>query len=115
MNRKATLGAWLVSSLLLTLMPCFGQQTNLKSATTPKAATANYGKLPLLFERNQGQTDPRVKFISNGAGYTVFLTAGEMVLSLRPSEVVNPNAFTPGAASKRRALCLQVRGAKSVQ
>ncbi len=59
MKRKATLGAWLVSSLLLTLMPCFGQQTNLKSAPTPKAATANYGKLPLLFERNQGQTDPR--------------------------------------------------------
>ena len=27
--------------------------------------------LPLTFERNDGQTDPHVKFISRGAGYTL--------------------------------------------
>jgi len=45
-----------------------------------------YGKLPLSFEANAGQTDPRVKFLSRGAGYTLFLTANEAVLSLRRDE-----------------------------
>src|SRR5882672_11014119 len=42
-----------------------------------------YGKLPLAFEANQGQTDPQVKFVSRGAGYNLFLTATEAILSLR--------------------------------
>jgi hypothetical protein len=42
-----------------------------------------YGKLPLSFERNQGQTDQRVKFLSRGSGYSLFLTGNEAVLSLR--------------------------------
>ena len=33
----------------------------------------NYGKLPLSFEKNQGQTDEKVKFLSRGSGYTLFL------------------------------------------
>ena len=44
---------------------------------------AAYGKLPLTFEQNQGQTDPRVKFLAHGNGYTLFLTDGEAVLRLR--------------------------------
>jgi hypothetical protein len=44
---------------------------------------AAYGKLPLSFEANQGQTDPRVKFLSRGRGYALFLTGNEAVLSLR--------------------------------
>src|SRR6266566_5517405 len=43
----------------------------------------NYGKLPLSFEANQGQTDPRVKFLSRGSGYTLLLTGDEAVLALR--------------------------------
>src|SRR6266849_3122980 len=35
---------------------------------------SGYGKLPLTFEQNQGQTDARVKFLARGAGYTVFLS-----------------------------------------
>src|SRR5260370_11604901 len=42
-----------------------------------------YGKLPLTFEANQGQTDPQVNFLSRGAGYSLFLTPDEVVLSLR--------------------------------
>ncbi|HEV2306443.1 MAG TPA: hypothetical protein VGR93_13045, partial [Candidatus Acidoferrales bacterium] len=41
-----------------------------------------YGELPLAFEKNQGQTNSPVKFISRGPGYTLFLTADEAVLSL---------------------------------
>ena len=43
-----------------------------------------FGQLPLSFEVNQGQTDPRVKFFSRGNGYSMFLTSGEAVLALRP-------------------------------
>src|ERR1035441_3913963 len=31
-----------------------------------------YGKLPLSFEANQGQTDARVRFLARGSGYTIF-------------------------------------------
>ena len=44
-----------------------------------------YGKLPLSFEANQGQSDKQVKFLSRGQGYTLFLTGDEAVLSLRRS------------------------------
>jgi hypothetical protein len=45
----------------------------------------NYAQLPLTFERNQGQTDPQVKFVTRGEGYSAFLTAGGITLSLRPA------------------------------
>jgi Beta-propeller repeat len=42
-----------------------------------------YGKLPLTFEPNQGQTDPRVKFLTRGNGYNLFLSSREAVLVLK--------------------------------
>ena len=36
-----------------------------------------YGQLPLSFEANQGQTDPRVRFLVHGRGYSLFLTGDE--------------------------------------
>src|SRR5437016_8734270 len=50
---------------------------------TQARLAASYGKLPLSFEANRGQTDRRVKFLSRGSGYTLFLTGDEAVLSLR--------------------------------
>ncbi len=47
------------------------------------SAVENYGKLPLSFEANRGQSADQVKFLSRGKGYTVFLTPTEAVLSLR--------------------------------
>ena len=35
-----------------------------------------YGRLPLRFESNVGQTDAAVDFIARGTGYALFLTAG---------------------------------------
>jgi len=43
----------------------------------------SYGRSPLRFEANQGQTDGRVKFLSRGNGYALFLTPAEAVLTLR--------------------------------
>src|SRR6185369_4774922 len=40
----------------------------------------------LSFERNQGQSDEAVKFLSRGKGYTLFLTPTEAVFSLRHTD-----------------------------
>jgi hypothetical protein len=50
--------------------------------TDQQKTLAAYGDLPLSFELNAGQTDSRVKFLSRGPGYTVFLTNDEAVLAL---------------------------------
>jgi hypothetical protein len=46
-------------------------------------AVEAYGKLPLRFEANAGQTGGQVKFLSRGSGYTLFLTSSEAVLALK--------------------------------
>ncbi|MCA1656159.1 MAG: hypothetical protein LC713_00300, partial [Actinobacteria bacterium] len=47
-----------------------------------KAAARAYGRLPLRFEANRGQSAHQVRYIARGAGYTLFLTPREAVLSL---------------------------------
>jgi hypothetical protein len=42
----------------------------------------SYGKLPLQFEQNQGQTDKSARFLARGPGYSLYLTTGEAVLML---------------------------------
>src|SRR5262249_14181008 len=49
-----------------------------------------YGKLPLSFEANQGQTDPKVKFLSRGPGYQLFLLPDEAVLTLQQPGKLKP-------------------------
>jgi Beta-propeller repeat/Cep192 domain 4/HYDIN/CFA65/VesB-like, Ig-like domain len=48
-------------------------------ATRKQAA---HPKTKLSFEANQGQTDSRVKFLSRGSGYALFLTGDGMVMKL---------------------------------
>jgi hypothetical protein len=69
-----------------------------------------YGMLPLSFEANQGQANPRVKFISRGSGYSLFLTSTEIVLALSGStsresklEGRKPKAEAAGLLSGRGA------------
>jgi Beta-propeller repeat len=57
-----------------------------------------YGKLPLAFEANQGQSDPKVKFLSRGAGYSLFLTSDAAVLTLQPPV---PSPLGAGEARNR--------------
>lgn len=54
---------------------------------------AAYGKLPLRFEKNQGQANARVQFLSRGYNAALFLTSTEAVLAVRlivPSQVRSP-------------------------
>jgi len=46
-------------------------------------ASSTFAALPLIFEPNQGQSDPRVKFLARGSGYGLFLTPDEAVLELQ--------------------------------
>ena len=54
-----------------------------KSRAIAPNASADYGRLPLSFEVNRGQTDARALFLARGAGYALFLTETDAVLSLR--------------------------------
>jgi hypothetical protein len=78
----------------------------LKSAATPAATlrlVESYGKLPLSFEANQGQTDSQVKFLSRGRGYTLFLTGDEAVLALpKPSGISNQSSVFRNAKIETR-------------
>src|SRR3989442_11717625 len=63
-----------------------------------------YGKLPLSFEANHGQTDRRAKFLSRGRGYSLFLTSNETVLSLsRPTTPTAQGRMDPAAMGQEVA------------
>lgn len=47
--------------------------------------SSSYAKLPISFEPNHGQTAGVVQYLAHGAGYTLFLLPGEMLLSLHAS------------------------------
>lgn len=69
--------------------------------------SASFGKLPMTFEANKGQTAGQVKFLSRGKGYTAFLTTGGMVLSLRPAQVVANSMHGNTSAAQPPATTLQ--------
>ncbi|MGH9769259.1 MAG: hypothetical protein ACREAB_17685, partial [Blastocatellia bacterium] len=63
-------------------------------------ASEAYGRLPLSFEVNEGQTESRVKFLSRGPGYNLFLTPTEAVLELRIADrEVRSDGFGDGYSS----------------
>jgi hypothetical protein len=67
-----------------------------------------FGRLPLSFEPNQGQTSPEVKFLARGSGYGLFLTPTEMVLALTQP----PAASSPkGPSGKESVLRMKLVGA----
>jgi hypothetical protein len=77
----------------------------------PKARILDsYGKLPLSFEVNHGQTDSSVKFLSRTGAYSLFLTRDEAVFTLNgkteksggthPSGVLRMKLRNANAAAK---------------
>jgi chitodextrinase len=69
----------------------------------------NYGSLPLVFEKNEGQTDPQVKYVARTNGYATFLTPSDVVLSFHSS------AQSRIGSSRRRELSHQkAQSAKTV-
>ncbi|HZF19422.1 MAG TPA: SBBP repeat-containing protein [Burkholderiales bacterium] len=84
----------------------------LASFALPAAAAADarlsesYGKLPLQFEANRGQTDKQVRFLSRGPGYGLYLTEREAVLVLSKKRDAQ-------ASAKSVALRMSLVGAAS--
>src|SRR5882762_8574623 len=76
--------------------------------TTAASLIANetYGRLPLHFEANRGQTHEDVRFLARGPGYSLYLTAGEAVLVLTKP---NPDAKRELRRTPER-LSTQARG-----
>src|SRR6266702_522645 len=80
------------------------------SAAAPPAVSppsiqtsAVYGKLPLQFEANRGQTDPRIKFLARGRGCAFYLGATDAVILLdepAPSRAENPAPAKANRASR---------------
>jgi len=66
------------------------------TAATDARVSETYGKLPLHFEANRGQTDKDVHFLSRGPGYSLYLTSGEAVLVLaKPNAGAKHDAKAP--------------------
>jgi Beta-propeller repeat/Abnormal spindle-like microcephaly-assoc'd, ASPM-SPD-2-Hydin len=88
---------WIV--VTLTAIGSWAQQS--PSALLPQGGPVQGARvpwnaqMPLTFEANQGQISPQVQFLSRGQGYTAFLTAGQLVLSLRAAV----SATTAGMAA----------------
>jgi len=71
----------LLPAALLPAALLLGAAARTEPALPPRVVDS-YGKLPLSFEANRGQTAPQVKFLARGPGYTLFLTPDAAVLSL---------------------------------
>jgi hypothetical protein len=73
--------------------PCGAADRDAAGAGLP-ASGSNFGKLPIQFEKNVGQTDSRVKFPARGPGYALFLTPAGAVLSLSKQETTRKRGRT---------------------
>jgi hypothetical protein len=84
-----SLTVWAASAALAVLvqslaMPAAARASEAGPAVvSTEAAAERYGALPVRFEPNVGQFDEAVEFVARGGGYTLFLTPGEAVLSVR--------------------------------
>ncbi len=78
--------------LLATLVGMQASEAPAAGAATPAQEAQvqeSFGKLPLYFEQNVGQTDAQVHFFARGHGYGLFLTSTEAVMVLqKPVEAV---------------------------
>ena len=92
MTPRSVSGQRMMASASLASAPASGL-----SAGQRGRMRANLDALSLAFEANQGQTDPQVKYLARGNGYTVFLTGNDTVFSLQsPSQLASQTAGKRG-------------------
>ena len=124
-QRRGRPNLWL--SVAIVAFAMFAVAASHETAPQSKQTTAaashalrvrdGYGHLPLSFEENRGQTDPQVKFLARGGGYSLFLTPTEAVLKLRaPSSAKKqtrpdamPIAFHPESLEKPKFSVVRIR------
>lgn len=98
MHRKHYLGITVILAAATLLANQSGSQElpeghGMRSSAPQLRARVSPLHIPLRFEINAGQADPRAKFISRGSGYTLFLTSDEAVLAL--SKQASPRETRP--------------------
>src|SRR5918911_1513897 len=87
---SGTLLLMMAIMLMLTMLPAQRPLTMPASfSTAPGALDAplprsDFGKLPLSFVANAGQSDPAVRFQAEGMGGSIFFTPEEVVLAFAP-------------------------------
>lgn len=103
---------------ILALLPIALAQNPLNPGTGAHSTAelaVQYGKLPMGFEANQGQTDPQVRFLSRGNGYSLFLTDREAVLALSKPEnnasLRRPSAKNASPSLRTDVVRMQLEGA----
>ncbi len=84
--------------------PILVEEAARQARATDIAANA-YGRLPLHFEPNRGQTDPQVRFVSRVGGHALLLGSTEVVL------VTQQPGVGTGAAPGRNVLRMRLVGA----
>src|ERR1022692_3406324 len=96
-------------------LPALGDPRAKHQQARPVATTRivqTYGKLPLSFEANRGQTNQNVKFLSRGRGHTLFLTCDGSGLSLKhgaDSGVVRTRLLGTGPPCCHDENCADIR------
>ncbi len=78
LTKKASTGIILVAALFFCVSIAGAGELSQSMAVSDL-----YGKLPLSFEKNQGQTGRTVDFLSRGPGYALFLSSSEAVFSVK--------------------------------
>ena len=107
-------GIAMLGAAAFAISGCTSPRASATASQRPRRAIAapqshslriDFSKLPMSFERNDGQTDAQTKFISRGDGYTLFLTPTEAVLALRKPAGESGKATRPssGALGKAKA------------
>ena len=92
LNKKPVIRAALAVALLLLGTAATPARTEVVGLTN----APDFGKLPLSFVPNAGQTDPAVRFQAQGMGGTLFFTPGEIVLLLpSPAQARTPQSGAP--------------------
>ena len=64
--------------------------TLLPNGESKTSLAGNFGRLPLSFESNRGQTDARARFLTHSGDTTIFLTPSEAVFSM-PARANTPH------------------------
>ena len=83
-------------------------QEAMSGAQTSARLNKDYGRVPMSFEANEGQLNERVRFISRGSGYNLFLTETEAVLSLQKSAAHASSGARNSSASQQQVVSLSL-------
>ena len=89
------------------------QMQSAETAKAPPVRPSGFGtNLPLAFEPNQGQTDPQVRYLARGPGYSLYLTNREAVIVLqRRTDSAPPTGRQRSAAPQQQVFRLQLQDA----